>query len=122
MKKGQRTLPFSDSGQLLSVSQQLPQYIRQDTAVTEVIDLDWRIDTQKQGNAGRTAVGTVNEQCGVLQGPDIVQSEQIESFIAAQSQRCGTVIAGELEWQNRHADQIGAMNPFKRAGDDGFDT
>ena len=45
MKKGQRLLPFSDSGQPLSVSQQLPQYIRQDTAVTEVIDLDWRIDT-----------------------------------------------------------------------------
>ena len=90
--------------------------------MAEVINFDRGIDTQQQWNFGSGAVGTVDDQCSVLQRLDVVQSQQVKGFVAAQSQRSGTVIACELEWQNCHADQIGTVNPLERTGDDSLDA
>ena len=82
-------------------------------AMTVIIHLDRRVDTKQQGHVLRCPVGTMDDERYILQRGDVVQSCQIERFITFQSQRFGTVITGELKWQNRHADQIGTVNTFE---------
>ena len=86
-----------------------------------VLDFNGGIDPADHLNLFLLAVSAMDDQGQVLPRFDgLAKAENVERFVAAQAEclSCGAVL--ELAGQDAHANQVGAMNPFKALGDHRF--
>jgi len=87
----------------------------------EVIHFNRRVDAQQQGDFFLAAVFAFDDEGGVLLRFDFaVQAFEAEGFFAGEAEGLNAVAAFELQGEDAHADQVGAVDAFEALGDDGF--
>src|SRR3954467_5078289 len=98
----------------------MAQYVLQDTAVLEVVELIGRIDAANQRYALERAVrghDFGNEPLVRLQ--IAVQTADRNGFVALEPKCLPGRSFLEHKWDHAHSDQVGAMDAFERLRDDG---
>ena len=67
---------------------------------------------------------TISSCCRRLDtfGQAVMQTTNLETFLAAQAETPGALTRHELQGQDTHADQIRAVNTFIALGDNGLDA
>src|SRR6185369_17449025 len=93
---------------------QLPQHVRQNPTVLVVINLDRRIDPERDRNLFTLATRTMNHKRHILPRLDArLNPEQIKRLRAVEFQRSRTHIFSELARQHTHSDEVAAMNTLE---------
>ncbi len=94
----------------------------QHATVFDVFDLDGCIDPAFHGDFFDRAIGESDLRSHLLQWLDRIQTFDGHRFFAGQTQCFAAVAAGELEWNNAHANKVGAVDTLKAFCDHGFDA
>ena len=88
-----------------------------------VVDFDWRIDAEFDRLLNFGAVFASDGKGDILAGLDtIAEAGDVVGFGAVEVERLGADAFGELEREDAHADEVGAVDAFETLGDDGFDA
>ena len=104
-------------------SNHLTKHRLQDTAVAVVVDINHGVQTNDRWEFELVPSSRVAITCNRLARLYvIVQANDVECFTACNAKRFPALSFLELERQNAHADQVGAVNPLEAFGDDGFDA
>ncbi len=91
--------------------------------MTIVVDFDRRIDAEFDGLLNFGAVFAGDGEGDILAGLDAVaEAGDVVGFGAVEVERLGADAFGELEREDAHADEVGAVDAFEALGDDGFDS
>src|SRR5436309_15992526 len=94
--------------------QQLPQHKRQNPAVAVIIDLDRRIDPQFHRHGTFLSILVFDFERYLPSGLNrIGQSGDRKNLRTIKRERLRACSIWKLQWQYPHADEIGAMDPFK---------
>ena len=108
---------------LLRFGHQLPQHKWQNTAVAVVVDFDGGVDAEFDGLLNFGAVFAGDGEGDILAGLDAVaEAGDVVGFGAVEGERLSADAFGELEREDSHADEVGAVDAFEALGDDGFDS
>jgi len=108
---------------LLRLRNQLPQHKRQDAAVAVVVDFDRSVDAEFDCLFEFYAVFAGDGEGDILAGLDAVaEAGDVVGFGAVEVERLRADAFGELEWEDAHADEVGAVDALEALGDDGFDS
>src|SRR5438067_2271566 len=97
----------------LTVVQLLPQYVRQDASVAEVLHLDGRIDADDDARLVRVAGGTADDEPGLLTRLRFGGAQQIEGLRAVELQRARVGAFLELAGEDAHHDEIRAVDALE---------
>src|SRR5215217_9108207 len=85
--------------------EQLPQHEGKDAAVLVVLDLLGGVDPHPRGEL------LVARTHGDLLGLAVADPDDRELLLAGEAERFDRVAVGELERQDPHADEVGAVDP-----------
>ncbi len=88
----------------------------------DILDLDRGIDPALERDLLHRAIGIGDRAGHLLLRLDRVQPLDRHAFLARQAQRLAGVTAGELERDNTHANEVGAVDAFETFGDHGLDA
>ena len=114
---------FVYNSEISRTRQQLPQHIRQDAAVQEVINFDRRVDAQDERDLQRLAISAVDHERDALARTNFpFQARDVECFAAIQFEGLGRRPLVELARQHTHAHKVAAVDPFKTLRDHHFHT
>src|SRR5918993_2270882 len=119
------TRTFSGTGSaplcylLNALLEKLPENGLQDTAVPEVLDLYRRVHPRLGLELPRFAVA-----CGfdrkLRTGSEVCEAGDVVGLLTGEAQRLGAIAVRELEGQDAHPDQVGAVDALEALGYDGF--
>src|SRR5436190_2247424 len=102
---------------------QLPEHERQDAAVHVVVDFDRRVDAHDDGDFVGRSGAAMNPQRGLLhRTQSAFDADDVERLRAVERQRLRARSFVELQRENAHADEVGAVNALEALGDDGADA
>ena len=88
-----------------------------------VVDFDGRVDAEFDGLFEFGAVFAGDGEGDILAGLDAVaEAGDVVGFGAVEGERLCADAFGELEREDAHADEVGAVDAFEALGDDGFDS
>lgn len=95
----------------------------EDSAVAVVFDFDGGVDAADGGEFGALAVVGGGDDFEGLAGFEGVRKiREVEAFAAGEVEGAAALAFPVDEWEDAHADEIGAVDAFERFGDDGFDA
>src|SRR5699024_6009176 len=101
------------------------QHVLQNTAVAEVVSLTWGIDTN--GCVKLNLVARILG-CGDLNGlwniavVHVLKALDVEGLVAVEAQRLVGLALRELQWNNAHTDEVGAVNTLEGLNDNCLNT
>jgi len=88
-----------------------------------VVDFDRGIDAEFNRLLNFGAVFAGDGEGDILAGLDAVaEAGDVVGFGAVEIERLRADAFGELEWEDAHADEVGAVDAFEALSDDGFDS
>ena len=88
-----------------------------------VVDFDWRIDAEFDRLLNFGAVFAGDSEGDILAGLDAVaEAGDVVGFGAVEVEGLRTDAFGELEREDAHADEVGAVDAFEALRDDGLDA
>ena len=88
--------------------------------MTEVFDLNRRINAQRERYFLNTSVVAMNDEPHVLARRDLtVESADVEDFRAVEFERHRRRVTFELQRQHAHPDEVRAVYALEAARDDG---
>jgi len=91
--------------------------------VAVVVDFDGGVDAEFNGLFEFGAVFARDGEGHILAGLDAVaETGDVVGLGAVEVERLGADSVGELEREDAHADEVGAVDAFEALGDDGFDS
>src|SRR5262249_36479925 len=97
----------------------MPQHVMQYAAVLEIIELVECIDAANERDALEAPIGADDFSEHALAALDLaVKPADCRLFVAPETERLPGCAFLEAQRQHTHADQIRAMDAFKRLGDD----
>jgi len=124
MAAGRGSLAQTTVSLAASPLQELSQHIGENSAVTVVLDLDRRIDTDGDGEVLAGSVRTVNGQGEVLLGSEVLgfHADEVKGLGPVESQRIDGIPVLELAGQHAHADKVGSVDSFETGSDYGSNS
>src|SRR5207244_2905636 len=115
-----------DSWNRLLPRQQLAQYEMQNPAIPIVSHFPRRIDADDRCKRLSRAIGFCRDHVNRLAWSEVRQDggEAIErvDFLAGETEGVRVFARLELQGENPHADEVGAVDAFEALGDDDFDA
>ena len=95
----------------------------QHAAVLDVFDLDLGIDPAQEVDLLHRAIRVGERRLhGLARGQVALQPGDRHRLVTGQAQRFAGVAAGELERDDAHADEVGAVDALEALGDDRADV
>ena len=98
---------------------QVPQHVMENPAVTEVFELVHRVDPRLQADAGRRPEAARDLGLEHLARPQLPgQPTNCHFFITDKAKHLPAFAFLELQRNDAHADEVGAVNALEGLGDD----
>src|SRR5690625_1997708 len=92
---------------------QLLQHTPQDPAVAVVFDLDFAVDAGLDFEVNRTAVVSLRRYIkNLARRQPIGNTPDCKCKFAIKTEAVAAFAVHKLQWENPHADQVAAVNPF----------
>lgn len=108
---------------LISLPQNLVQHVGQDSARVVVIDFGWGIEADFERERDFGAVGLCGGEGGGLHGFEFAgDAGDVEGGVGEILDFVVVGFVDEVEWEDAHADEVGAVDALEGFGDDGFDA
>ena len=101
---------------------QIPRHFVEDAAVAVVLDFDGGVDAAGGDEVDRGAVGFGGHDLDGLEWLQVVVELDVEGLGAVEAQKFAVLSGAELERQDAHADEVRAVDPLERDGDDRSDA
>ena len=95
----------------MCIRDRLIQHVGQDAAVTEIFNLDGRIDAAQKGSLDALSIAPFDHQgeC-LLRRQTGVEADNVKFLVATQTQCCGRIFTDELQRQHAHPHQLSLIH------------